>query len=615
MNADKRRCAVVVLAVVLAGCVATSKPAGLALRQVWAGPDVDVMGAASPHGRYLSYVDWETGDLALRDLATGKNRRLTNKGSWSHSSEYAEFSMPSPDGKQVAYAWHNREFFYELRVVGVDGSSPRVLYRRDDMEYIQPAAWFPDGKRIVTVFSRTGRTNQIAVVSAVDGSAQVLKSFDWRYPRLALSPDGRFLAYDFPPREESEERDIFLLASDGSSEIPLLAEPSNDRVLGWSPDGSRLLFGRETSSDWDLWTLPMSSGRPQGRPELVRSNMGPVRPLGVVRAGAFYYAVTSEMSELRVAALDRAGGQEAPSSEVLARLAAPAAAVAFSPDGRRLAYVSRPAGAGSRLRKLAIRELATREERELAPRIRIGPAGLLRWSPDGRFLLVATGIDEKGRRGLYRVDAQTGGRDLVARSQPGDYTVGGGWAAGGQAIYYVRNDAATGRYHVVAREMPAGREKEIHCGGASGAQVASALAASPDGRLLALVVHQRGTPSAAVLKIMPAAGGEPRELIRVPEPEAIIETSLAWTPDSREVLIARRASSLRGPTRLWRIPVQRGEARPVPLSVAAGLQSVSLHPDGRRLAFTTGPGNAAVWRMENWTLPLALPAAVPGRRP
>jgi len=52
------------------------------IRQVWAGSDVDTLGAPSPEGRYLSYVDWDTGDLAILELATGKKRCLTDKGSW-----------------------------------------------------------------------------------------------------------------------------------------------------------------------------------------------------------------------------------------------------------------------------------------------------------------------------------------------------------------------------------------------------------------------------------------------------------------------------------------------------------------------------------------------------
>src|SRR5689334_10681965 len=38
--------------------------AGIVMRQVWTGPTVDVYGTISPDGRYLSMVDWSTGDLA-----------------------------------------------------------------------------------------------------------------------------------------------------------------------------------------------------------------------------------------------------------------------------------------------------------------------------------------------------------------------------------------------------------------------------------------------------------------------------------------------------------------------------------------------------------------------
>ena len=87
---------------------ATSEsPAGLTVRQVWSGPPLVALGGVTPDGRYLTFVDWESGDLAVRDLATGKNRRLTGKGSWAQSDEFAESSVVSPDGQEVAYVWLN----------------------------------------------------------------------------------------------------------------------------------------------------------------------------------------------------------------------------------------------------------------------------------------------------------------------------------------------------------------------------------------------------------------------------------------------------------------------------------------------------------------------------
>ena len=99
------------------------------LRQVWTGPETDTCGAVSPDGRYLSFVDWMTGDLAIRELATGTNRRLTNKGSWQQSPEFALFSKWSPDSRRIVYQWYNKDEIYELRVFHIQDSTARTFYR------------------------------------------------------------------------------------------------------------------------------------------------------------------------------------------------------------------------------------------------------------------------------------------------------------------------------------------------------------------------------------------------------------------------------------------------------------------------------------------------------
>ena len=111
-----------------------SHPPGLTLRKVWGGAEL-VEGSPSPDGRYLSFTDWETGDLALRDLVTAQNRHLTNKGTWKDSNEYAEDSAISGDGRQVAFGWFNKEKYFELRVMGMDGSQPRVVFGEKEGNY------------------------------------------------------------------------------------------------------------------------------------------------------------------------------------------------------------------------------------------------------------------------------------------------------------------------------------------------------------------------------------------------------------------------------------------------------------------------------------------------
>ena len=38
------------------------------IRKVWSDPFTDILGAPSPDGKYMSFVDWTTGDLAVREL-------------------------------------------------------------------------------------------------------------------------------------------------------------------------------------------------------------------------------------------------------------------------------------------------------------------------------------------------------------------------------------------------------------------------------------------------------------------------------------------------------------------------------------------------------------------
>ncbi len=155
---------------------------------------------------------------------------------------------------------------------------------------------------------------------------------------------------------------------------------------------------------------------------------------------------------------------------------------------------------------------------------------------------------------------------------------------------------------IVVRDPETGREKELHRA-VSPAGVAHLLV-SPDGQRLAFVRwdSERGK---AALKVMPTAGGKPRELVKLPKPELSSYgqpiAALAWTPDSRDLIYAPSTTGQRR-IELWRIPATGGEAENLAVAME-GLSpySLSIHPDGRRVAFTAGtPARSEVWAMENF---------------
>ena len=155
----------------------------------------------------------------------------------------------------------------------------------------------------------------------------------------------------------------------------------------------------------------------------------------------------------------------------------------------------------------------------------------------------------------------------------------------------------------MVRDLKTGKEKEL-------SRDASAFALSPDGQQLAF--H-----SDKVLQVMPAAGGEPREVLRLPPSEHFPGWfGPAWTPDGRHIIV-RKGESLypddpeAGARQLYevcRVPIEGGEPQKLGFAMKP-FHKLSIHPDGRRIAFTQ-PGarrEAEVWAMENF-LPVPVAA-------
>jgi len=568
----------------------------MVVRKFYSGAELSFSTSLSTEGRNIFYTDFETGDLAVLELASGKKRRLTNKGYWFHPydpGEWAVFPTPSPDGTQVAYQWYNKDQSGDLRLVGLDGSGPRVLCRNEEVNYIEPAEWSSDGKEILALFSRKDRTNQIVLVSVIDGSVRVLKTLERQRPlKMSLSPDRRYIVYDFPQEEGSEERDIFLLATDGSHEISLVKHLANDCVLGWAPDGKRVLFASDRTGIMGLWIIDVVGGKPQGSPELIKPSMGPIWPIAFTQNGSFYYAVINSMLDVYIAELDPVTGKVlAPATKVTQPFVGTNASPDWSPDGKYLVYITRTVAYDSRWYKqasevyaLSILSLETGEHRKLQPRLK--SFSHLRWSPDGgSFLAFGWGLDN--RSGFYQIDAQTG--DVT----PILYFPGGSrqleWLPDGSAIFYKLL-----RRPIILRELKTGREKEIYPDPG-----AANFALSPDGKWLALTTHDlvKGRVS---LKIMPSSGGESREIMRLQLPEYI--SAMDWMPDGQGLLFTKgRRDHLEQPHELWRISLQGEEPQKLELKTdVVGWGNLRVHPSGRKIALSAIKFRGEIWVMENF---------------
>ncbi len=567
--------------------IEAAEASGVVVRQVWTGPDVDIMGTPSPDGRFLSYVHWATGDLALRDLEAGKHHLLTRKGSWKDSNSYAEFSVISPDGSRVAYAWSNPG--YELRIVGTDASESTLLYRNDEIPYLVPKGWTPDGKQVLAVFFRKDGTTQIALISVDDQSVRVVKTLDWDdRVEACLSPDGRYIAYDASKEGPSGPRDIFLLAADGSREIPLVTHVANDMSPIWTPDGNWVAFISDRTGTASLWALRVADGRPQGRPVLFKRDIGTSSALGFSDHGALFYGVGSGQQDVYIASLDFDEGKTTnPPARGAERFLGSNSAPEWSPDGRRLAYFSKREAAGSTV--LCVRSLETEEERDLPLQLSLNRPQLNRprWSPDGRSLTVL-GTDRRGRGGIYRVDVETGEQTALAQSHPDHFLTFHVWSRDGEEIFFTRSDQQSKNVRVVARNIKSEKERVLH----RVETFVGGIALSPDGGQLAVLISSRGR---SVVKMIPVDGGEVREI----DPgRYIVVNMLAWTADGRRLLLGIHLNN--GQREVWLVPAEGGEPRKLDFETGQRMAGFTMHPDGKRIAFTGGGYDNEIWVMENF---------------
>ncbi len=580
---------------------------GLSVRRVWT-PKRGFARSISPDGRYLIFRG--VGYVGVHDLVTVKSRRLT-AGNTKSKVEL------SPDGKQIAYKYW-LPHFDELRLMGLEESEPRVLYQTGNGDRLHDiGGWSPDGMYISAVLVKANGNNyQIVMISVADGSLRVLKTRDNHIIRLSrFSPDGHYIVYDGPPQPNSLHADIFLLAVDGSHEVPLVEHPANDCALDWTPDGDFLFSSGRTGSG-GMWVIRVKEGRPQGAPELLRAGIGVGWPVGFTKEGSFYYQNKEMIQDVYIAALDPQTGKiHSPPVKVSTRFPGHNVTPVWSPDGKSLAYISHQlfhVSLGG-FHALVIRSLETGEERivGLESHSQIFESesliSLLGWFPEGGSIL-ARGL-YLNREGFFRIDVKTGDISPIFWIKPEEVIRMPALSPDGKTIFYLQGELAKDA-PIVALDIKTSQKKEIYKPVDPSNFNIRSFAVSPDSQKLVFYRREKLPNSDEmmdILKVMPAAGGEPLELMRLrisPDstpPYIYAHGGLAWTPDSAHLLFWRWRSWEVGDmfVELWRISAEGGEPENLGLAME-DVTGLCIHPDGRRIAFHDHHEVFETWVIENF---------------
>ena len=584
----------------------------------------DIYGAVSPDGKLMATVSpffggEHSGAIGILDLVTQKITRLDVEGSGPKATGVALSPRLSPDLRHVAYLWANAATKRtELRLVSRDEPArARVLVNNPEIIYIEPHGWSADG-RILVVLERPDRTWEIGTVSASTGSLTRVQSLQWRISgpqhETSFSPDSRYIAYaaltnnpsaPIPSRQSGEtERQIYIVAADGSGEAALTTGAGAKRNPVWTPDGSHVVYLSNVSGSWAIWAVPVKGGKPSGPAVLARSDVGGfVASLGISRDGRYHYYQGRE-GVFRTTIASSAGGSSN-AGKVLNSF--PGARPSWSPDGASVA-VTRTDGAGRAT--LFVHELSTGAERAVkTPDLAAFPFS---WYPDSKRLLVV-GIENR-RQHWYTIDVSSERVDRHAAVGTEGFNTHANvraLAPDGRTVYLgTWVDGTTQRMtRIVALDLQTGAHRDVFTlpGDTEtlpGAAQDIALAISPDGRTLA-ILHRDRTLDRFRLATVGTDGHGYREIVP-PFQTRNVRTKLAWTRDGWiyfPTVVGQATGITSADTdvyRLMRVRTSGGSPEPVGVEIT-GLERFDVHPDGNRVAYSVlvpeGAGES-VWSLD-----------------
>lgn len=386
-------------------------------------------------------------------------------------------------------------------------------------------------------------------------------------------------------QDDGQGSDIFHIAPDGS-ETPLVLHPASDNALTLIPDG-RLLFTSDRMRTGSLWLLDPKQAASETAATVINQQLGWISTIGITRSGTLFYFTPSQTSDVYSAELDVGSGAVLrPPAPLRLRWTGRNTFATWSPDGSSLLF---HAGANASGTRFAIYSKDSGTTRELTADLMNAP--MPQWTPDGRAIFVF-GRQRSGVQGHHTVDLATGAPSLLFPSEVTESMMHGAWTPDGRYYFNRPNRWQKGIYRLEAGTL---NKTALYAPPPDISIGLDNLCVSPDGRWLAF--HAATVPPfSSSLMVIPAQGGEAKPLLTVREPERFTFGAFTWTPDSRNILVARGVADRFA---IWAVPMDGSPPRRTALEFS-GMKLPRLNPDGRTLAFFAGSGWGEIWAIENF---------------
>ncbi len=455
----------------------------------------------SPDGRHLAFMSTRTGggDIYVLALATGQLRRLTHEDGtdtlegWSRDSAWVYFASTARDIAGMSDVFR----------VSVTGGTPMTV---SDDRYVNEfgVAATPDDDALVLVARGIANGQWWR-----RGSSHIDKSELWWLSGVSGTPTYALLSgrdsRQLWPMVGSDGRALYYVSDRGGAEnlwrraLPGDADPASDAARGTrltsftdgrvlfpslSADGQLLVFER----NFGIWTLDTATGATRQVPLTMRG------------------AATTPVAE-RVRQTN--GFSD----------------LALSPDGRKIAFVSR-----------GIVFAASAKDAGDATRVTTEPglASQPTWSRDSRSLVYVAHRD--GAQHLFRYDFTSFTQTRLTSGTGID--ISPVYSPDGTHIAFLRD-----RRELRVLTIADGSERVLATGMFADALSTPTPVWAPDGRWIALFVI--GAKSFTNVQLVPlgAPGGPPRPISGLSN---VYANTISWTPDGRTVLFDTRQRTEQG---------------------------------------------------------------------
>lgn len=217
--------------------------AAAALKQITQGDFWNDKPNWSPDGEWIVFTSNRTGATEIFKVRAegGDAIQLTDAGKVCDAPAF------SPDGKQIAYT-SNESDNYDVWIMNADGKEKRQVTQHNGSDH--HVSWTPDGKGLLWSSDRDGGDADVWSLDLSSGEKKQLTTDLGADITPVPSPDGKLIVFvsnrpldpDTKDWSRDRDKDIWLMAADGSLQAPLTANRTADYCPCWSPDGKYILY-------------------------------------------------------------------------------------------------------------------------------------------------------------------------------------------------------------------------------------------------------------------------------------------------------------------------------------------------------------------------------------